>query len=106
MRRIMLLVTVALVMAAMVAFAAGPAFAVFNCNDTPQGEQCQGGSGFGTGGSGGHARLGESAESLPLLLTGGGGHGDSSNPASSGGSGRHCVLDTTTESEYDCVGSG
>ena len=113
MRRIILLVTVALVAMAMVAFAAGPAFAVFNCNETSQELQCQGGAGSGGsndetrggGGSGGHVISNDPASSPPLVLVGGGG-GGGSDAISPGGTGRRCVLQPTVENpyEYVCVG--
>ena len=89
MRRMLLLGTVALLMAAMGVVLAGPALAGYSCNDTPHGERCSGGKSFveaegpGSGGAGGTRIDGVST-------TGGGKESDGD------GYGRHCL-----HSEYD-----
>jgi len=93
MRRILLLVTVALLMAAMVVLTAGPAFGAFNCNTNPQGLDCQSSGGRAGGGFGHHDRV--TGESITVA----GGFGI----AGEGGGGGRCVRSGGTQ---ECVGGG
>jgi hypothetical protein len=107
MRRIIMLVTVALVMAAMTVATAMPAFAKVNCDESSTTFECTGGAGGGQGtgggGSGGHATYnlvtGESTTS-----SGGGAGGRDSSGSGGGGSGGHCSGDPFTGTE--CHGGG
>jgi hypothetical protein len=96
MTRILLLVTVALLMAAMVVLTAGPAFGAFNCNTNPQGLNCQSSGGFpGESGFGHHDRVTDES----ITVAGGFGR------AGEGGRGFRCVMSLPGGTE-ECVGGG
>ena len=115
MRRIMLMVTVALAMAAMLAASALPAFARQNCSfDESSGiYSCRGGEGAGGyheavgafgGGFGGQYSVDINTGDEVIL----GGRGIGGNPESYdvGGYGRKCVGNFFSEEPYECVGGG
>jgi hypothetical protein len=100
MRRFILLLTVAAMLAVVMVAMAAPAFAGGNdCVSTPVGFNCSGGSGLGhgEGGSGGH-EFKATNPVAPLEVSGGRGHG----AIDPGGGGLRCVGDPILE---NCVGT-
>jgi hypothetical protein len=125
MRRILLVLTAAMVMALVTVAMALPAFASHGgphggegVHCTVEDEQtatCNGGYGFGGGGgtSGGSGQHFTQDSTPPegepaVVFAGGGGQGSPGDPVSSGGGGGRCELATVDAdgSTIECVGSG
>ena len=105
MRRILTVLAVAALMAAMMVAMAMPAFAGAKdpCNIFATNLECKGGAGGGGGGSGGGAGGQRSFESNgDLFFSGGGGGGGSDE--SRGGAGGHCTGSSLDSEPEDCHG--
>jgi hypothetical protein len=116
MRRILLVLTAAMVIALMVVAMAVPAFAKINCTPNGEGELCSpasggygdGGQDYGGNGGGGgaHSTYDPNApEGEPhVVISGGNGFGGSDLQSDSGGGGGHCVS-YTSPNTFECKGT-
>ena len=101
MRRILLLVAVVAMLAAMVVVMAGPALAKVKCQRSEPGTiTCQGGEGYGKDGGGYGNNTSVNVVTGERTAQGGSGSG-----GGFGGSGSRCQGNDQTQ-VYDCVGGG